>query len=141
MVNEDRLRPMVRMAMLDQGEGKNCKQMVEYTRADYVSKELLKSFVSGTFAFVLMFGMWALSDLERMMSKISAAQIFDFAVAVILRYVVWMLGYLLVTYVVYHLRFTKGRKVVKEYYTNLKQINKIYEREARMKNPSQGDWE
>ena len=47
MVNEERLRPMVKMAMFDKNEGKHCKPMIEYSRQDYVAMEMLKSFVTG----------------------------------------------------------------------------------------------
>ena len=137
MVNEERLRPMVKMAMFDKNEGKHCKPMIEYARQDYVAMEMLKSFVTGTIAFMLMFGIWAVRDIDRAMGMLNAAYLKDFIVDVGLKYLVFLLAYLIVTYVVYQIRYTQGRKKVKKYYNSLKAVNKMYEREEKLRTPSQ----
>ena len=137
MVNEERLRPMVKMAMFDKNEGKHCKPMIEYARQDYVAMEMLKSFVTGTIAFMLMFGIWAVRDIDRAMGMLNAAYLKDFIVDVGLKYLVLLLAYLIVTYVVYQIRYTQGRKKVKKYYNSLKAVNKMYEREEKLRTPSQ----
>lgn len=137
MVNEERLRPMVKMAMFDKNEGKHCKPMIEYARHDYVAMEMLKSFVTGTIAFMLMFGIWAVRDIDRAMGMLNAAYLKDFIVDVGLKYLVFLLAYLIVTYVVYQIRYTQGRKKVKKYYNSLKAVNKMYEREEKLRTPSQ----
>ena len=137
MVNEERLRPMVKMAMFDKNEGKHCKPMIEYARHDYVAMEMLKSFVTGTIAFMLMFGIWAVWDIDRAMGMLNAAYLKDFIVDVGLKYLVFLLAYLIVTYVVYQIRYTQGRKKVKKYYNSLKAVNKMYEREEKLRTPSQ----
>ena len=137
MVNEERLRPMVKMAMFDKNEGKHCKPMIEYSRQDYVAMEMLKSFVTGTIAFMLMFGIWAVRDIDRAMGMLNAAYLKDFIVDVGLKYLVFLLAYLIVTYVVYQIRYTQGRKKIKKYYNSLKAVNKMYEREEKLRTPSQ----
>ena len=137
MVNEERLRPMVKMAMFDKNEGKHCKPMIEYSSQDYVAMEMLKSFVTGTIAFMLMFGIWAVRDIDRAMGMLNAAYLKDFIVDVGLKYLVFLLAYLIVTYVVYQIRYTQGRKKVKKYYNSLKAVNKMYEREEKLRTPSQ----
>ena len=137
MVNEERLRPMVKMAMFDKNEGKHCKPMIEYARHHYVAMEMLKSFVTGTIAFMLMFGIWAVRDIDRAMGMLNAAYLKDFIVDVGLKYLVFLLAYLIVTYVVYQIRYTQGRKKVKKYYNSLKAVNKMYEREEKLRTPSQ----
>ena len=137
MVNEERLRPMVKMAMFDKNEGKHCKPMIEYARQDYVAMELIKSFVTGSIAFLLMLGIWAIQDMDRAMGMLNAAYLKDFVVSVGLKYIVFLLAYLIATYVVYQIRYTKGRKRVKKYYVNLKTVNKMYEREEKLRTPSQ----
>lgn len=137
MVNEERLRPMVKMAMFDKNEGKRCKPMVEYERQDYVSMELLKSFVAGTLAFALIFGIWALQDMDRMMEMLNAEHLADFIITAAVCYAVFLLVYLIITYAVYQVRYTQGRKEVKEYYVHLKTLNKLYEREEKLRMPSQ----
>ncbi|MBQ8280017.1 MAG: hypothetical protein IJZ23_09280 [Roseburia sp.] len=140
MINEERLRPMVKMAMFDKNEGKACKPMIQYARTDYISMQLLRSFISGSIAFAILCVMWALYDTEAMMGMLNAAYIMEFITAVALRYVLFMFVYLTATYVVYQIRYTHRRKMVKTYYKNLQDINKIYEREDKLKAPSKDDW-
>ena len=37
MVNEERLHHMIKMAIFDTNQGKECKPMTQYARKDYVS--------------------------------------------------------------------------------------------------------
>lgn len=143
MVNEERLRPMVKMAMFDKNDGAECKPMIEYAREDYVAMKLLGSFITGTIAFVLVFAMWALCDINELLGMLNAAKLMDFVVGVGIRYVIFLVLYLLATYVVYQIRYSQGRKKVKKYYASLKKINNIYAREDKLKAPmhKEDDWE
>ena len=143
MVNEERLRPMVKMAMFDKNDGAECKPMIEYAREDYVAMQMLGSFITGSIAFVLLFGMWALCDIEKVLGMLNAEQLMRFVIGVGIRYAIFLVIYLLATYVVYQLRYSQGRKKVKKYYASLKKINNIYAREEKLKAPAQSDddWE
>ena len=141
MINEERLRPMVKMAMFDQNEGKACKPMIQYARTDYVSMQLLRSFVAGSIAFALLCAMWVLYDTAALMQMLNGAHIKTLIVDVAIRYAIFMVLYLLSTYVVYQIRYTRRRKMVKMYYKNLQDINRIYEREERLKSPTKQEWE
>lgn len=143
MVNEERLRPMVKMAMFDKNDGAECKPMIEYAREDYVAMQLLGSFITGSIAFAILFGMWALCDIDKVLSVLNTGKIMEFVVGVGIRYGIFLVVYLVVTYIVYHIRYSKGRKKVKKYYASLKKINNIYAREDKIKVPAQRDdeWE
>ena len=141
MIHEERLRPMIKMAMFDKNEGKACKPMIQYARTDYVSMQLLKSFVSGSIAFAVLCVMWGLYDTAALLQILNSGAIFDFVIDVAIRYAIFMVIYLVATYVVYQLRYTHRRKLVKSYYKNLKDINRIYEREDHLMSPTRQDWE
>jgi len=141
MVNEERLRPMVKMAMFDENEGKACKPMIQYARTDYVSMQLLRSFVAGSVAFALLCAMWVLYDTTELMRMLNGAHIKELITDVAIHYVVFLVVYLISTYVVAQIRYSRRRKRVKDYYKNLQDINKIYEREERLKSPAQQEWE
>jgi len=141
MIQEERLRPMVKMAMFEKNDGKACKPMIQYARTDYVSMQLLKSFITGSIAFVILCVLWALYDTEALMQVLNGAYILKFITKVGVCYVIFMVVYLIATYIVYQLRYTRRRKLVKIYYKNLKDINKIYEREEHLQSPASKDWE
>ena len=75
------------------------------------------------------------------MRILNSGQIFDFIMDVLVRYAIFMVVYWIATYLVYQIRYTNKRKMVKTYYKNLKDINKIYEREEHLKSPGKKDWE
>lgn len=139
MVNEERLRPMVKMAIFDKRNGTECKPMIEYAREDYVAIQLLGSFITGSIAFAILFGIWALCDVEKILGMLNANKLGDFLVGIGVRYVAFLVIYLMATYVVYHLRYSNGRKKVKKYYASLKKINNIYAREDKLKAPVHRD--
>lgn len=141
MVNEERLRHMIKMAAFDKNDGKECRPMAEYARTDYVSLQLLRSFISGTFGFVLILVLWVMYSLEYIMQEINKMDIAGFLTSIGIKYLIFMLVYLIITYLVYNARYTAGRRKVKKYYSNLKSVNKIYAREDKLKSSSNKDWE
>lgn len=132
MLNQERVCEMTRMAIFDQNEGRECKPMIQYFRKDYISKELLKSFITGTAAFALILGIFVLYDAESLMNQLNTMDIQKIVINGILCYVVFMAVYSLITYMVYYARYSKGRMKVKKYYAHLKKVNKLYRQEEQV---------
>lgn len=141
MVNEERLRHLIKMAEFDTNDGKRCKPMTQYARKDYVAMQMLKSFVTGTIAYMLLFIMWALSSADVLIKKLNGTELTGFLVSVIGLYIVFLILYLLATHIIFNYKYTQGRKKVKKYYGSLKKVNQMYEREERLKAPENKDWE
>ena len=137
MVNEERLSHMIKMAEFDTANGKKCMPMIQYTRKDYVAMQLLKSFVAGTIAYGVIMGLWALCSMEELFHTINSMDLKDFLISMLLKYIIFLVAYLAVTYVVYHHKYTVGRKKVKQYYASLKRVEQMYEREERLKMPQE----
>ena len=68
MVNEERLHYMIKMAEFDTNDRKASRPMMQYARRDYVSLQLLKSFIVGTIAFGVLFALWALYSMDSLLS-------------------------------------------------------------------------
>ncbi len=132
MLNQERVCEMTRLAIFDQEEGRGCRPMIQYFRKDYIAKELLKSFITGTAAFFLFAGTLVLYRMEELLEQINSIDIRQTVIRGILLYAVWMAVYLSVTYAVYYMRYTKGRQKVKQYYLHLKRVNKIYREEDQV---------
>lgn len=120
MVNEERLRHLIKMAEFDTNEGKRSKPMTQYARKDYVALQVLKSFVAGTITYMLLFGIWALYSMDILIKKLTGAGLQGFIVTLVVLYLVFILIYLLATYIVFNVKYTEGRKKVKKYYNSLK---------------------
>ena len=134
MVNEQRLHSMIKIAKFDANDGKSCKPMIQYARKDYVALQLLKSFVIGTIAFFIMLGLWVLYSMETLMKQINNMDLIQSAITLGILYGVFMVIYLLATYIIFNVKYTYGRKKVKK-------INAMYLREERLKSNGNKDWE
>lgn len=141
MVNEERLHYMVKIARFDANDGKSCKPMIQYARKDYVSLQMLKSFVAGTITFVLFVTLWGLYSAESLMKTINTMDMKGFLITLALLYVIFMFFYLAATYIAFNLKYTNGRRKVKKYYNELKRVNAMYTREEKLKNNISKDWE
>lgn len=141
MVNEERLRHMIKLSQFDENDGKRCKPMTQYARKDYVSLQALISFVTGTISYALIFGLWALYSMDGLFEKINKMEIREAVISLVLFYLVFMVIYLGVTYIIFNVKYTEGRKKVKKYYASLKKVNQMYEREEKLKTTSHAEWE
>ena len=141
MVNEERLRHLIRVSRFDTNDGKQCKPMTQYERKDYVSMRLLGSFVTGTICFGILLLLWGLYSMEELMVQLNRLDIIGTLTRLGVSYLVFMLVYLGATCVVFQLKYSEGRRKVKKYYNSLKKINQMYEREERLKMPEHKDWE
>ena len=141
MIQEERLKPMIKMSMFDKNDSKTCKPMTQYARKDYVAMQLLGSFVTGSIAFAILCVMWGMYDMQELMQMLNGAYIVELLSGIVIWYGIFMVLYLTVTYIVYQVRYSSKRKQVKEYYKNLKDINNVYEREEKLKSPTQEEWE
>ncbi len=141
MVNEERLRHMIKMAEFDENDGKQCKPMIQYARKDYVSLHLLISFVTGSMCYALLVGLWALCSADSLLAQLNQMDIRNALMSVLITYLLFMALYLGATCVVYNVKYTAGRRKVKRYYANVKKVNQMYEREERLRASENKDWE
>ncbi len=140
MVNEERLRHMIKLAQFDENDGKRCKPMTQYARRDYVALQMLISFVTGTISYGLILGLWMLSSIDRVFEMINTMEIRTMVMLLVLSYLAFLVFYLGATYIVFQIKYTDGRRKVKQYYASLKKVNQMYEREDRLKTDNT-EWE
>ena len=119
------------MAIYEEGEGKRYVPMTQYFRHDYVGKELVKSIIAGTLAFVLLVVVYLSFEMDHIMDNINQIDLVGFGTEMLVKYGIFMLFYLIVTYAVYSVRYSVGRKHVKQFFAHLKKVNKIYEQEEK----------
>ena len=131
MLNEERIRLMTKMACYEAEEGRKNVAIGNYFRGDYIGLQVIKSIISATIAYVLLFAMFILYDFEVFMADIYKMDLLDFAKSVIIYYLIFTVGYAVISYGVYTYRYTRARKSLKTYYNNLKKLSYLYERETK----------
>lgn len=131
MLNEERIKLMTKLAKYEANEGKRNVQIGNYFRSDYITLQVIKSIISATIAFVVVFGMYLLYDFERLMSDIYKIELLDAGKKILMAYVIFVAVYSIIAYLVYTYRYTKARKGLKKYYNNLKRLAYLYEKESK----------
>ena len=131
MLNEERIKLMTKMAAYEADEGKKNVAIGNYFRGDYIGLQVIKSIISATIAFVIVFGLFVFYDFEVFMSGIYKMDLLGFGRTVITAYLVFVAVYALISYMIYTYRYAKARKSLKMYYNNLKKLAYLYDKEGR----------
>ena len=126
MLNEERIILMTKMASYEANEGKKNVAIGSYFRGDYIGWHVLKSIISATIAFVVVFGVYIYYDFEAFMTDIYKMDLIEFARHILSMYL-WTTGiYAVIAYVVYMIRYMKAMKSLKLYYMNLRKLAGMY---------------
>ena len=129
MLNEERVVLMTKMASYETHEGKKCLAIGSYFRNDYIGWQVLKSIISATIAFVVVFAMYIFYDFEVFMTDIYKMDLLEFAKNVLFYYLGTVGAYALVSYVVYTVRYSRARKSLRAYHMNLHRLSNMYRSE------------
>ena len=129
MLNEERIRLMTRMASFDEVEGKKDIAVNGYFRGDYICFQVVKSAIYGTIGFAVILALYMLYNLESFLSDFYKMDMMAFAKDWLTRYVIVLLIYLVISYFVYAVRFTRSKRRIRAYQQQLKQLHQIYEEE------------
>lgn len=127
MINEEKVRMMTKIAIYEEGKGKQAFEVGEYYRRDYIGKELIKSLFLGTIAFCLFAALWIGYGFDYLITYFISLDIAHMLLMALIMYGVFMFVYLLITYVISAYRYKKGMKVKKIYEKALKRLESMYE--------------
>ena len=99
---------------------------------DYVGKELVKSFFSFFFAYLLLLLLWGIRDMEMLTEMLNSPKLKELIGWVLLLYVVFMAVYMVLTAIIYCVRYVYGRKKLRRYAEHIKKVRRMYYREEQM---------
>lgn len=133
MINEERVKELYKVALYDSTDQKTHQQVSQYFKRDYVGKELLKSFFTGSICFFLMLTMWLLYIGESLVADINSLDFKGMGTHIGIAYIMFMLLYLFFTWVIYAFRYSVERKKLKTYGEHLKNVNRMYARDGKLK--------
>ena len=134
MVNEDRVKKLYKGAVYEQNEEKEHRQAGLYYRSDYIGKEVVKSFFTGSFAYLIIVILWMMSNYSLVLHQINTLEIVGTLVHILVLYVVFMAVYLFITAVIYYYRYKQSKKKLDGYLADLKVVQNMFEREEKLKN-------
>lgn len=133
MVDENRVILMTRLASYESHEGRKYLSVGKYFRGDYISLQLLKSFICGTLAFCIVAGLAVLYDVEKFMKNFyQTMDMIELVKKVGIIYLIVIGSYMLITYVIATYQYNRSRQSLKTYYGNLKKLSKYYDRKKEI---------
>ena len=131
MLNEEKIKIMNRLAMYEQGEGKKYLPVSRYYRSDYIGLALIKNFFLVTIGYALIVAAVAVYFGEYLLENIHKMDLVTLGVYLIIGYVVVLVAYSILTYIQYSVKYYQAKKSVREYYSWLTELNKIYARDEK----------
>ena len=132
MLDEERICIMTRMASYEAGEGKEDMPVKQYYRKDYISYQMIRSFISSTISFCILLLFWGMYNIENIMKKVAATDLPRFGILILVLYISFIVLYEIITVVVYSRKYTKATEAMKKYHADLKKVMKLQEKEEKL---------
>lgn len=120
---------MTRLASYEKHEGRKDISIVHYFRGDYIGFQVLKSIIAATISFFAIFGIYIFYNFEILMQDIYKMDLMEFGKSIIILYLCVVGAYGVISYVVFASKYSRARKSLKVYYTNLKKLASMYDKQ------------
>lgn len=127
MLNEERIILMTKMAVYEEREGRKNVAIGNYFRGDYISLQVIKSVISATIVFGIVFALSVFYDFETFILDIYKIDLLAFGRRIFVLYCIFAVIYGVISYIVYSYRYNKAKRSLKQYYINLKRLAEFYE--------------
>ena len=131
MINEEKVKIMTKIAMYEQGKGRKYLPVSKYYRSDYIGLALIKNFFLVTIGYIMAVAAVAVYFGEYLVENLHKMDLVSMGIYIIVGYVAALVGYSILTYIQYSVKYYKAKKSVKEYYIQLTELSKIYTREEK----------
>lgn len=131
MLNVEKVRVMTKLAAYEQGEGKKYLPISKYYRTDYIGLALIKNFILVSVAYVLLLGLAVIYNLDELMENIHKMDLVKMGILAIVGYLVLLTAYSVLVYIIQTVKYSRAKKSIKEYYTQLGRLTKIYAQEEK----------
>ena len=133
MINEDRVKRIYKIALYEEKEEKENRQVKQYYKSDYIGKEIIKSFFTGSIAYVVMTVLWVMGNWSEILRQINNLEIIETIKNILILYAIFLVLYLVVTGMVYAVRYKSCKEQSDGYVKQLKRLYQMYEREDKLK--------
>lgn len=129
MLDEDKIRVMTKLAVFEKEEGNKAQIASRYYRNDYISYNMIWSGIAATAAYVLFVGLCLFCNMEQFLNHLQNISIVHFFTLLIVVYVLFLIFFEIIAFIIYRKRYIKAEKKVKEFCNDLKELEKIYNKE------------
>lgn len=129
MLDEKRVKLMVKLASYESKEGKRDLKVSSYFRRDYTSFNVLCTLLWTTIGYVLIVGLAGIAFLEQLLDNFTMKNLIMLGVGIIIGYVFVIIVYCVISRKFYKKKHYEARQRVKKFNHNLLILNRLYEKE------------
>ncbi len=134
MVNEEKVKIMTRLAIYEKREGKKSLPISRYYRSDYIGLALIKNFFLVTIGYGLILAVVGGYYSDYLMNNIHRMDLVTTGVYIVAGYAIVLVGYTIITYILYSVKYFLAKRSIKKYYEELKKLNRIYVKDEKKTN-------
>lgn len=131
MLNEEKIRLMTELALFEKNHSSQMKTVTSYFKSDYISRSLIRGFVSYTLCSVMILGLWMLFHVDVVLSSIGMDEVRELAFRGGFLYLGGFFLYLALVWAVYGRRYDYEVRMNRIYIVKLKHLDKRYEFHSR----------
>ncbi len=106
---------MTRIAVYEEEQGIRDRETDRYFQTDYIFSHMFGSFITYTAACILIAVMAAGYDFENLLTRLYSDNLPELIGTMLRCYIMWLIPYLLITFVVYLVRFQKSQESLQKY--------------------------
>lgn len=133
MVDKEKVKLMTKLAVFEKKHGSDEIKMGKYYKHDYLGLKLIGTIFSATLGFALIYALYLVMNSEVFIESLTSLDLVSFLVNILIAYVCFLAAFLVLTYLLYSYRFTKGRESLKQYNMELKQLTRLLKKEKKEK--------
>lgn len=133
MLNEEKIGLMTKLALYEQGEGKEAIKSNKYSKKNYVSLKMINTAITITVAYFLIVALWILSKIDYFVEELVNIDLINIGIKLLVIYVIVFILYMLISYVIYSVKYMKMQEMNKKYAERLKELYLMYKREEKYK--------
>lgn len=127
MINKEKVELMSKVALYEQGEGKTTLKLNKYYKNDYSSAKLLSGVPLGILSGLLIILLIFIADGDWIIKAYDSLGGVVCVVVLVLAFSVFVLAYSFFTVYMHNKKYDKYRGNLKNYWLNLKRLDKVYE--------------
>ena len=124
MVDQERVRLMIRLARYENGEGVEDFRIRKYYRSDYTALQLIKTWILTTLGYGLLLGLIIAGNVEFLLDNIDSMNLRVLFSWILIGYIVLIGAYFAAVYISSVIRYNRAKRNVKEYLTALMDLQK-----------------
>ncbi len=129
MLNQEKVRIMTKLAIYEEGKGKEELKINKYFRFDYIRLQVVKGFVSCTLGFLLILGLTALYQMEYLILNITKLNFTEIGKYILLIYIMVGIFYIIIAGANATIKYNRTKKGLTEYNSFLSKLKNFYNTE------------